>query len=112
MLDFGIDSINRRFIVHKKFDATHQKIDQKVNVFKSFLKVIKEELFLFDEYHKVILFLTKLILILKNKFFIIRDVLNIKKTILFKIIIQICQARSLFDCIMKVDFRRLIVDER
>ena len=34
------------------------------------------------------LFLIKLTPILKNKFFIMKDVLNIKKIILFKIIIQ------------------------
>ena len=34
------------------------------------------------------LFLIKFIFVLKNKLFIIKDVLNIKKTILFKIIIQ------------------------
>ena len=34
------------------------------------------------------LFLAKLILVLKNKLFIMRNVFNIKKTILFKIIIQ------------------------
>ena len=33
LLNFVIDSINRRLIVYKKFDATHQKIDQKVSVF-------------------------------------------------------------------------------
>ena len=34
------------------------------------------------------LFLTKLISVLKNKLFIMRDVLSIKKTILFKTIMQ------------------------
>ena len=34
------------------------------------------------------LFLTKLISVLKNKLLIIRDVLRIKKTLLFKIIMQ------------------------
>ena len=88
LLNFVIDSINRRFIVYKKFDAIYQRIDQKVSVFKVFLNEIKKELFFFDEYHKVILFLVKLILMLKNKLFIMRDVFNTKKTILFKIIMQ------------------------
>ena len=83
-----INSINRRFIIYEKFDAIHQKIDQKVSVFKIYLKEIKKELFFFDKYHKAILFLVKLISMLKNKFFIMRNMFNIRKTILFKIIMQ------------------------
>ena len=86
LLNFVIDSINRRFIVYEKFNAIHQKIDQKVNVFKIYLKEIKRKLFLFDEYHKIMLFLVKLISVLKNKLFIMKDVFNIKKIILFKTI--------------------------
>ena len=88
LLDLVVDSINRRLIVYKKFNTIHQKIDQKVNIFKSYLKEIKKKLSLFDKYHKIMLFLTKLISVLKNKLFIIKDVFNTKKTILFKIIMQ------------------------
>ena len=88
MLNLIADSINRRLIVYEKFNATHQKTDQKVNVFKIYLKEIKKELSSFDEYHKVMLFLIKLISVLKNKLFIIRNVLSIRKTILFKAIMQ------------------------
>ena len=88
LLNLIIDSINRRFIVYEKFDATHQKIDQKINVFKTYLKEIKKKLPPFDEYHKVMLFLAKLTSVLKNKLFIIRNVSNIKEIILFKVIIQ------------------------
>ena len=88
MLNLVVDSINRQFIVYEKFDATHQKIDQKINVFKTYLKEIKKKLSFFNEYHKVMLFLTKLTPMLKNKLFIMKNVSNIKKTILFKIIMQ------------------------
>ena len=88
MLNFIIDSINRRLIVYEKFDAIHQKIDQKINAFKIYLKEIKKELSFFDEYHKFILFLAKLISALKNKLYTIKNASNIKKTILFKAIIQ------------------------
>ena len=88
MLNLIIDSINRRFIVYEKFDAIHQKIDQKISVFKIYLKEIKRELFFFDEYHRVMLFLIKLISMLKNKLLIMRNVFNIKKIILFKVIMQ------------------------
>ena len=88
MLNLIINSINRRLIVYEKFDAIHQKIDQKINVFKIYLKEIKKELSFFNKYHKVMLFLIKLISILKNKFFIMRNVSNIRKIILFKIIMQ------------------------
>ena len=88
LLDLVVDSINRRLIVYKKFDATHQKIDQKVSVFKTYLKEIKKELFSFNEYHRAMLFLAKLTPMLKNKLFTMRDVLNIRKTILFKVIMQ------------------------
>ena len=72
----------------KKFNTIHQKIDQKINVFKIYLKEIKRKLSFFDEYRKVILFLAKFTSILKNKFFITKIVFNIKKTILFKSIMQ------------------------
>ena len=88
LLNLVIDSINRRFIVYKKFDAIHQKIEQKVSVFKIYLKEIEKDLSSFDEYHKVMLFLTKLISVLKNKLLIMKDVFNTKKTILFKTIMQ------------------------
>ena len=88
LLNLVINSINRRFIVYKKFDAIYQKIDQKVNVFKIYLKEIEKELSFFNEYYQIILFLVKFIPVLKNKLFIIKDIFNIRKTILFKIIMQ------------------------
>ena len=88
LLNLIVDSINRRFIVYEKFNAVHQKINQKISVFKIYLKKIKRKLSFFDEYHKVMLFLAKLTPMLKNKLFIIRNVLNIKEIILFKIIMQ------------------------
>ena len=88
LLNLVIDSINRRLNVYEKFDAIYQKIDQKVSVFNIYLKKIKRKISFFGEYYKTMLFLTKLISVLKNKLFIIRNVFNIKKTILFKIIMQ------------------------
>ena len=88
LLNLIIDSVNRRLIVYEKFDAIHQKIDQKVSVFKIYLKEIKRKLSLFDEYHKVMLFLIKLTSMLKNKLFIMKNVPNIKEIILFKVIMQ------------------------
>ena len=69
---------------YERFNVSHQKIDQKVNVFKE----IKRKLSSFDKYWKTILFLTKFTSVLKNKLFIKKDVFNIKKIIFFKIIIQ------------------------
>ena len=83
-----INLINRRLIVYEKFNAIHQKIHQKVNVFKFYLKEIKRELFFFDDYYKTMLFLVKLISVLKNKLVMMRDVFNIKKIDLFKVIMQ------------------------
>ena len=88
LLNLVVDSINRWLIVYEKFNAIYQKIDQKVNVFKIYLEKMKRELSYFDEYHKIMLFLIKLTSVLKNKFLIIKDVSNIKETILFKIIMQ------------------------
>ena len=87
MLNLIADSINRRLIVYKKFNVTHQKIDQKVSVLKIYLKEIKKELSLFNEYHKIMLFLAKLTSVLKKKLFIMKNVSKIKETIFFKIII-------------------------
>ena len=88
MLNLIIDSVNRRLIVYEKFDAIHQKTDQKVNVFKIYLKEIERKLSSFDEYHRVMLFLAKLISVLKNKLLTIKNVLSIKEIILFKTIMQ------------------------
>ena len=88
MLNFVIDSINRQFIIYEKFNTIYQKIDQKVNIFKIYLKKIKRKLFFFYKYYKIILFLIKLILVLKNKLFIMRNIFNIKEFILFIIITQ------------------------
>ena len=52
------------------------------------MKEIKKKLSFFDEYHKAMLFLIKFTLMLKNKLLIIKNVFNIKKIILFKIIMQ------------------------
>ena len=52
------------------------------------MKEIEIELSFFNEYHKAILFLIKFTSVLKNKFFIMKNIFNIKKIILFKIIIQ------------------------
>ena len=80
--------MNRRLIVYEKFNAIHQKTDQKVSVFRIYLKKIEKKLFSFDEYHRAMLFLVKLNSMLKNKLFIIRNVLSTKKIILFKVIMQ------------------------
>ena len=45
LLNLVVDSINRRLIVYEKFDTIYQKIDQKVIVFKIYLKEIKKEFF-------------------------------------------------------------------
>ena len=52
------------------------------------MKEIKKELFSFNDYYRVMLFLVNFISMLKNKLFIIKNVSNIKKIILFKIIMQ------------------------
>ena len=49
LLNFVIDSINRRFIVYEKFDSTYQKIHQKVKIFKTYLKETKRELSSFNK---------------------------------------------------------------
>ena len=86
LLDLVIDSINYLLIVYKKFNAIHQKIDQKVSVFRIYLEKIKKELSFFDKYYRIMLFLVKLTSVLKNKLFIMKNVSNIKETILFKVI--------------------------
>ena len=88
MLNLITDSINRRLIVYEKFNATHQKTDQKVSIFKIYLEEIKKELFSFDEYYRAMLFLIKLISVLKNKLLTMRNMFSTKKIILFKTIMQ------------------------
>ena len=88
LLNLIIDLINRWLIVYEKFDAIYQKTNQKISNFKIYLKKIKIKIFSFNKYHKIRLFLTKLISVLKIKSFIIKDMFDIRKTILFKSIMQ------------------------
>ena len=50
------------------------------------MKEIKKELSFFDEYYKIMLFLTTLTLMLKNKLFIMKNIFNIRIIILLKTI--------------------------
>ena len=52
------------------------------------MKKIKRELFSFDKYDKIMLFLAKLISMLKNKLLTMRNISNIKEIVIFKAIIQ------------------------
>ena len=52
------------------------------------MKKIENKLSSFNKYYDVILILIKLIPVLKNNYFIMRNMLNIKEFILFKIIMQ------------------------
>ena len=106
LLNFVIDSINRRLIVYKKFDAIHQKIDQKVSVFKICLKEIKKKLSFFDEYHKIILFLTKLTSVLKNKLFSWKMCLTLKRPFYLKLLCKklhwVARAKATTTLIIKI----------
>ena len=66
----------------------------KKSMSKNYLKEIERELSSFNEYHRIILFLIKLISVLKNKLFIIKNVFSTKETILFKVIMQ----KTTFNC--------------
>ena len=88
LLDLVADPVNRRLIAYEKFDAAHQKTDQKVSVFKAYLEEIERELPPFDEYHRAMLFLAKLTPVLKNKLLTMGDVPNTREAILSKAIMQ------------------------
>ena len=67
LLDLIADPVNRRLLVYEKWKATKQRQDQKVLVFKAYLKELEAHLHPFAEEQRANIFLVKLRPELKNK---------------------------------------------
>ena len=83
MLDF----INRKLFAYKRFESAKQLSNQKIFVFKIYLKKTKSHLFEFIETHWVNFFLAKLNTKLKFKILNINKMFNTRENFLIKIII-------------------------
>ena len=82
------DFVNRRFLVYEKFENIKQLFNQKIFVFKIYLKKTKSHLFEFIETYRAIFFLIKLNAKLKFKILNIDEIFNTREKILIKIIMQ------------------------
>ena len=87
-LNLVFDFVNRKFLVYEKFENTKQLFNQKVFVFKIYLKKIESHLFEFIETHRANFFLIKLNAKLKFKILSIDEMFNTREKILIKIIMQ------------------------
>ena len=67
LLDLIADPVNRRLLAYEKFEATRQRQDQKVSVFKAYLEELKAHLHPMPEELRANFFLAKLRPELKNK---------------------------------------------
>ena len=67
LLNIISDPANRRLLAYKRWEQSRQRADQKVIVFKAYLKELESYLSLFSEEYKANIFLIKLKDNLKNK---------------------------------------------
>ena len=87
-LNFVFDFVNRKFLVYEKFESVKQLFNQKIFVFKIYLKKTKSHLFKFIETYRANFFLIKLNAKLKFKILNIDEIFNTREKILIKIIMQ------------------------
>ena len=87
-LNLIFDFVNRKFFVYEKFENVKQLFNQKIFVFKIYLKKTKFYLFEFIKTHRINFFLIKLNAKLKFKILNIDKIFNTREKILIKIIMQ------------------------
>ena len=88
LLNLVFDFINRKFFFYEKFENVKQLFNQKIFVFKIYLKKTKFHLFEFIETYRTNFFLIKLNAKLKCKILNINKMFNIREKSLIKIIMQ------------------------
>ena len=74
--------MNRRLNIYKRFKKIKQNSNQKITIFKIYLKNLKNHLFEFEKIHKTFIFFVKFHFEFKQKILNIDNVLNIRKNIL------------------------------
>ena len=87
-LNLVFDFVNRKFFVYEKFENVKQLFNQKIFVFKIYLKKTKFYLFEFIETYRANFFLIKLNAKLKFKILNIDKIFNTREKNLIKIIMQ------------------------
>ena len=87
-LNLVIDSVNRRFYVYERWKSAKQKSNQKVFVFKIYLKDLENYLSKFFENYRVNFFLAKLKFEFKKKILSTNTMSNNRKEILVVAIMQ------------------------
>ena len=88
LLNLIFDFVNRKFFIYEKFENVKQLFNQKIFVFKIYLKKIKFYLFEFIETHRANFFLVKSNAKLKFKILNIDEIFNFREKLLIKIIMQ------------------------
>ena len=88
LLNLIVDSVNRRLNVYERWKKVKQNSNQKITIFKVYLKDLKSHLFEFEKTHKAFIFFAKLRHELKQKIFDIESVSNTRENILKIVIMQ------------------------
>ena len=88
LLNLIVDSVNRRLNVYERWKNVKQNSNQKISIFKIYLKNLKSHLLEFEKIHKAFIFFVKLRFELKQKILNIDNVSNIRKNILGVVIMQ------------------------
>ena len=88
LLNLIANSANRRLQAYERWEKARQRNDQKMIVFKTYLKNLKSYLSDFSEVHRVNIFLAKLKPELKNKLLSTDNVSENRKAILAQTIMQ------------------------
>ena len=88
LLNLIVDSVNRRLNVYKRWKNVKQNSNQKVSIFKIYLKNLKNHLLEFEKIHKTFIFFVKFRFEFKQKILNIDNVSNTRKNILSVVIMQ------------------------
>ena len=90
LLNLIVDSINRWLNAYERWKNVKQNLNQKIIVFKIYLKNLKSYLFLFEEIHKTFFFSLNFVMNL-NKKFLISKTFRILEKIFWKL--SLCKKR-------------------
>ena len=88
LLNLIVDSVNRWLNVYERWKNVKQNSNQKISIFKIYLKDLKTHLFELKKIYKTFIFFVKFRFEFKQKILSIDNVSNIRKNILNIVIMQ------------------------
>ena len=88
LLNLIVDSMNRWLNFYERWKKVKQNSNQKITIFKIYLKNLKNHLFEFEKIYKTFIFFVKFRFEFKQKILNIDNVSNIRKNILNVVIMQ------------------------